>query len=52
MNPVNTEGNAPLPFPWRDLTEIACAGQYHSNEYPHEIEYTLTFDSVTLERVE
>ena len=52
-DPVNTEGNAAFTIPvvgfdWK----LPVLANTTAMSTPHEIEYTLTFDSATLERVE
>ena len=51
--PVNTEGNAAFTIPVAGFDwKLPVLANTTAMSTPHEIEYTLTFDSVTLERVE
>lgn len=52
-DPVNTEGNAAFTIPVAGFDgKLPVLANTTAMSTPHEIEYTLTFDSVTLERVE
>ncbi len=51
--PVNTDGNSTFEIPVAALDEpLAVIGDTVAMSTPHEIEYTLTFDSTTLQAAE
>ena len=50
--PVNTEGNSVFQIPVTLDTAVSVIGDTVAMSTPHEIEYTLCFDSSTLHQAE